>query len=95
MRGELRQIFRDAFERFQASSPQASGVNKLFCSQSLVQKRLIIFTIGTQGPDAGKWHLLAIQEASDNVEREILHERLNVTHFGGLCGSLQQEHLSS
>ena len=32
--------FRDDFERIQASSSQASGVNKFFSSQSPLQKRL-------------------------------------------------------
>ena len=32
---------------------------------------------------AGKWHLTTLQEASDDVEHEILHERFHVTHFAG------------
>ena len=32
---------------------------------------------------AGKWHLITLQEASDYVEHEILHERFHVTHFAG------------
>ena len=35
--------FRDAFERIQASSSQASGVNKFFSSQSPMQKRLSVY----------------------------------------------------
>ena len=53
------------------------------------------FTTGTLGADevrkmlsiekqiAGKWHLITLPEASDNVEHEILHERFHVTHFAG------------
>ena len=85
--------FRDAFERIQASSTQAPGVNKFFSSQSLVQKRLSIYD-WNPGPrrgkeDAiekqigGKWHIISLQEASDYVEHEILHDRFNVTHFAG------------
>ena len=33
--------------------------------------------------NAGKWHLITLQEASDYVEHEILHERFHVTHFAG------------
>ena len=85
--------FRDAFERIQASSSQASGVNKFFSSQSPVQKRLSIYNWnpgprrGREGAIekqiAGKWHLITLQEASDYVEHEILHERFHVTHFAG------------
>ena len=85
--------FRDAFERIQASSSQTSGVNKFFSSQSLVQKRLSIYNWnpgprrGREGAIekqiAGKWHLITLQEASDRVEHEILHERFHVTHFAG------------
>ena len=95
--------FRDAFKRNQASSSQTYGVNKYFSSQSLVQKRLSIYN-WNPGPRrgkedafekqiAGKWHLITLQKASDYVEHEILHERLHVTHFCGLSGSLQQGHL--
>ena len=85
--------YRDAFERIQASSSQASGVTKFFSSQSPVQKRLSIYNWnpgprrGREGAiekqTAGKWHLITLQEASDNVEHEILHERFHVTHFAG------------
>ena len=95
--------FRDAFERFQASSSQASGVNKLFSSQSPRQKRLSVYNWnpgprrGTEGAIekhiAEKWHLITLQEASDYVEHEILHERFHVIHSRRLCGSLQQGHL--
>ena len=37
--------------------------------------------------NAGKWHLITLQEASDYVEHEILHERFHVTHFAG-CATL-------
>ena len=85
--------FRDAFERIQTSSSQASGVNKFFSSQSPMQKRLSVYNwnLGPRrgGKDAiekqiaGKWHLITLQEASDYVEHEILHERFHVTHFAG------------
>ena len=45
--------FRDAFERIQTSSPQASGVNKFFSSQSSVQKRLSIYN-WNPGPRRGR-----------------------------------------
>ena len=83
--------FRDAFERIQTSWAQTCRVNKLFSSQSLMQKRLSVYNWnpgprrGTEGDIekqiAGKWHLITQQEASDNVEHEILHERFHVTHF--------------
>ena len=57
-------------------------------------RRGSVFTAGTLGPDevgkdaiekqiAGKWHFITLQEASDYVEHEILHERFHVTHFAG------------
>ena len=63
-------------------------------------RRGSVFTTGTLGPDEarkvparnklqGKWHLITLQEASDYVEHEILHERSHVIHSCGLCGSLQ------
>ena len=85
--------FRDAFERIQASSSQASGVNKFLSSQSPMQKRLSVYK-WNPGPRrgredaiekqiAGKWHLITPQEASDCVEHEVLHECLHVNHFAG------------
>ena len=85
--------FRDAFERIQSSSSQTHGVNKYFSCQSPVQKRLSIYNWNPGPPRgkehafekqiAGKWHLITLQEASDYVEHEILHERFHVTHFAG------------
>ena len=85
--------FRVAFERIQASSSQASGVNKFFSSQSPMQKRFSVYNWNagprrspedaTEKHIAGKWHLITLQEASDYVEHEILHERFHVTHFAG------------
>ena len=85
--------FRDAFQRILASSSQASGVNKFFSSQSLMQKRLSVYNWnpgprrggegGIEKKFAGKWHLITLQEASDYIEHEILHERFHVTHFAG------------
>ena len=85
--------FRDAFERIQSSSSQSYGVNKYFSSQSPVQKRLSIYN-WNPGPRrgkedtfekqiAGKWHLITLQEASEYVEHEILHDRFYVTHHAG------------
>ena len=72
-------------------------------SQSLLQRRLSVYNWnpgprrGTENAIehqiAGKWHLITLQEASDYVEHDILHERFHVNHFAGLCGSLQQGHL--
>ena len=85
--------FRDAFERIQSSSSQTHGVNKYFSSQSPAQRRLSIYN-WNPGPRrgkedafekqiAGKWHIITLQEASEYVEHEILHERFLVTHFAG------------
>ena len=70
--------FRDAFERIQSSSSQSHGVNYCFSSQSA-------FTTGSLGTDedkedaidkqiAGKWHIVTLQEVSEHVEHEILHD---------------------
>ena len=32
---------------------------------------------------AGKWHIITLQEASQYVDNEVLHERFHVTHFAG------------
>ena len=85
--------FRDAFERIQTSSTRASGVNKFFTSQSLLQRRRSVYN-WNPGPRrgtedaiekqiAGKWHLISLQEASDYVDHAILHERFYVIHFAG------------
>ena len=82
--------FRDALERIEAPT---SWVNKLFSSQSPMQRRLSVYN-WNPGPRrgtedaiekqiAGKWHLITLQEDSDYVEHEILHERFHVTHFAG------------
>ena len=83
----------DAFERIQASSSLASGVNKFFSCQSPMQKRLSVYNWNpgprrggknaTEKQVAGKWHLITLQEAADYVEYEILHERFHLTHFAG------------
>ena len=81
--------FRDAFERIQSSSSQTLVVNKLFSSQSPAQRRLSIYN-WNPGPRrgtedaiekqiAGKWHIITLQETSQHVEHEILHERFHVT----------------
>ena len=93
--------FRDAFERIQSSSSQAYGVNKYFSSQSPMQKRLSIYN-WNPGPRrgkedaiekqiAGKWHIITLQEASEYVEHEILHERFHVTHFAGCAIFLNKD----
>ena len=50
-----------------------------------MQKRLSFYNSGTLGPDDKEdaWHLITLQEASDYVKHEILHERFHVTHFAG------------
>ena len=53
--------FRDALERIQASSSQASGVNKFFSSQSLMQKRLSVYN-WNPGPRRG---------GADDIEKQI------------------------
>ena len=42
---------------------------------------------------AGKWHLVTLQEASEYVEHEIIHERFHVTHFAG-CAILFNKNTS-
>ena len=92
--------FRDAFERIQSSSSQSYGVNKYF-SSSPMQTRLSIYN-WNPGPRrgkedaiekqiAGKWHIITLQEASEYVEHEFLHERFHP--LCGVCDSLQQGHL--
>ena len=86
--------FRDAFERIQSSSSQSNGVNKYFSSQIPLQKRLSIYNWNPRprrGKEdaiekriAGKWHFIALQEASEYVEHETLHERFHVTHFAAV-----------
>ena len=95
--------FRDAFERIQSSSSQSYGVNKFFSSLSPMQKRLSIYNWNPglrRGKEdaiekqiAGKCHIITLQEASEYVEHEILHERFHVTPLCGLRGSLQQGYL--
>ena len=85
--------FRDAFQRNPSSSSQSYCVNKYFSYQSPMQKRLSIcnWNLGPRrGKEdafekqiAGKWHIVTLQEASDYVDDEILHERFHVTHFAG------------
>ena len=85
--------FRDPFERNQSSSSQTYGVNKYFSYQSPVQKRLSIYNWNPghrRGKEdafekqiAEKRHIVALQEASDYVEHDILHERFQATHYAG------------
>ena len=52
-------------------------------------------TTGTLDPQiAGKWHIITLQDASEYVEHEILHERFHVTHFAG-CAILFNKDPSS
>ena len=92
--------FRDALERNQSSSSQTCGVNKYFSSQSPVQTRLSIHN-WNPGPRRGKedafekqiavkWHVVTLQEPSDYVEHDILHEWFHVTHYAG-CAILFNE----
>ena len=65
----------------------------IFFTQSPVQKRLSIYKRNPgarRGKEdafekqiAEKWHIITLQEASEYVEHEILHERFHVTHFAG------------
>ena len=64
-----------------------------FSSQSLVHKRLSSYKWNPgsrRGREdafekqiAVKWPIITLQEASDYVEHEILHERFHATHFAG------------
>ena len=91
--------FCDASERRQASSSQASGVNKFFSSQSPMQKRLSVY-MWNPGPRrggkdaiekqiAGKWHLITLPEALNMSNTKFLMN----DPFCGLCDSLQQGRL--
>ena len=64
-----------------------------FSYQSPVQKRLSIYN-WNPGPRRGKedafekqiavkWHIVTLQEASDYVDHDILHNRFHVTVFAG------------
>ena len=75
------------------SSSQTYGVNKYFSYHAPVQKRLSIYN-WNPGPRRGKedafdkqivekWHIVTLQEASDYVEHDIIHERFHVTHYAG------------
>ena len=83
--------FRDVLK--ENSLPQTYGVNKYFSSQSPVQRRLSIYN-WNPGPRRGreyafekqiavKWHIVSLQETSDYVDHDILHERFHVTHYAG------------
>ena len=70
-------------------------------SQSPVQRRLSVYNwncgLRRDTEDeiekliASKWHLTILQEASDYVEHEILHEHFHVTHFAS-CAVLFNKH---
>ena len=95
--------FRDSFERNQSSSSQTYDVNKYFSYQSPVQKRLSNNNWNPgrrRGKEdafekqiAWKWLFVTLQEASDSLEHDTLHERFHVTHKSRLRYSLQQGHL--
>ena len=95
--------FRDAIERIQTSSIRDSGVDNFSTSQSLLQRRLSVYSWnlglqrGTEDASenqiAEKWHIVTLQEASDYVDHAILHERFLCDSIRSLCGSLQQGHL--
>ena len=93
--------FRDAFERNPSFSSQTYSVNKYFSHQSPLQKRLSIYN-WNPGPRRGredafekqiaeKWHIVTLQEASDYVDHDILHERFHVTHFAGCAVLFNQD----
>ena len=72
--------FREASERRQASSSQTHGANKhFFYSITCARGKEDAF----EKQIAEKWHIITLQEASEHVEHEILHERFHVTHFAG------------
>ena len=68
--------------------------------RSLVQKRLSIYNWnsghlrGKEGAFekqiAGKWHVVTLQEAIDDVDHELLTNRFHVTHHGG-CAVLSNK----
>ena len=78
---------------FIQSATTQSFPERLELPYSSLQKRLSIF-IWNSGPRRGKeddfekqiavkWHIVTLQEASDYVEHDILHERFHVTHYAG------------
>ena len=90
----------EASERRPATSSQTQGANKHFSTQSLVQRRLSIYS-WNPGPRRGKedvfekqiavkWQNITLQEASDYVDHDILTGRFHVTHYAG-CAILFKE----
>ena len=85
--------FREASERKPATSSHTNSVNKHFATRSIVQKRLSIYN-WNPGPrrgkddafenqNAGRWHVITLQEASEYVDHDILTSRFQVTHYAG------------
>ena len=85
--------FREASERKHATSSHMNSSSKRFASRSIVQRRLSIYN-WNPGPRrgkgdafeqqiAGRWHVITFQEASDNVDHELLTNRFHVTHYEG------------
>ena len=95
--------FRDAFERIQASSSQASGVNKFFSSQSPMQKRLSVYNWnpGSRrgGKDAiekqiaGKGTFLPNKKLLTMSNTKSFMNAFMWTHFAGCAVLFQQGHL--
>ena len=85
--------FREAYDGRDTTSSHKNSSSKHFAARSIVQRRLSIYN-WNPGPrrrkeDAferqisGRWHIITLQEASDNVDHELLTNRFHVTHYAG------------
>ena len=86
--------FREASARRHDASSQVCHFDNNAPNRSPVQKRLSIYNWNPGTPTrkrrcflreqiAGKWHVITLQEAIDNVDHELLTNRFHVTHYGG------------
>ena len=85
--------FREAFDRRDTISYHLKSFRKRFATRSIVQRRLNIYNWNS-GPRrekedafeqqiAGRWHIITLQEASEDVYYEILTSRFHGTRYTG------------
>ena len=78
--------FREASERKHASSSHMNSSSKRFATRSIVQERLSIYNWNPglrRGKEDAFEQQIALQEASDYVDHELLTNRFHVTHCAG------------
>ena len=85
--------FREAYDRRDTTSSHLKSSRKRFATRSIVQRRLSIHNWNPrprrvkddtfEQQIAGKWHIITLQEASENVDHELLTNRFHVTHDAG------------